>query len=99
MREFCTSGSVGGEGGNILTYPADTQLGAGFCWDLQQAFCTDVGHHAASGDPPTPWDAQHCTVPYGIARRVVVPFAAAHMSRPGTDRRRKSRFSISLEFQ
>src|SRR6266566_7881931 len=22
MREFCTSGSVGGEGGNILTYPA-----------------------------------------------------------------------------
>ena len=26
MREFCTSGSVGGEGGNILTYPADTHL-------------------------------------------------------------------------
>jgi len=26
----------------------DTQLGAGFCRDLQQAFCTDVGHHAAS---------------------------------------------------
>lgn len=22
MRETCTSGSVGGEGGNILTYPA-----------------------------------------------------------------------------
>ena len=22
MREICTSGSVGGEGGNILTYPA-----------------------------------------------------------------------------
>jgi hypothetical protein len=26
----------------------DAQLGAGFCRDLQQAFCTDVGHHAAS---------------------------------------------------
>jgi hypothetical protein len=26
----------------------DTQLGAGFCRDLQQAFCTDVGHHAAA---------------------------------------------------
>jgi hypothetical protein len=26
----------------------DTQLGAGFCRDLQQAFCTEVGHHAAS---------------------------------------------------
>src|SRR5262249_4171922 len=26
----------------------DTQLGAGFCRDLQQAFCTGVGHHAAS---------------------------------------------------
>ena len=24
------------------------ELGAGFCRDLQQAFCTDVGHHAAS---------------------------------------------------
>ena len=22
MREICTSGSVGGEGGNVLTYPA-----------------------------------------------------------------------------
>jgi hypothetical protein len=27
---------------------ADTQLGAGFCRDFQQAFCTDIGHHAAS---------------------------------------------------
>jgi hypothetical protein len=26
----------------------DTQLGAGFCRDLQQAFFTDVGHHAAA---------------------------------------------------
>ena len=26
----------------------DTLLRAGFCRDLQQAFCTDVGHHAAS---------------------------------------------------
>jgi hypothetical protein len=26
----------------------DTQLGAGICRDLQQAFCTEVGHHAAS---------------------------------------------------
>jgi hypothetical protein len=25
MREICTSGSVGGEGGNILTYPANDQ--------------------------------------------------------------------------
>ena len=24
MREICTSGSVGGEGGNILAYPAAT---------------------------------------------------------------------------
>jgi hypothetical protein len=24
MREICTSGSVGGEGGNILAYPATT---------------------------------------------------------------------------
>jgi hypothetical protein len=23
MREICTSGSVGGEGGNILAYPAE----------------------------------------------------------------------------
>ena len=26
MREICTSGSVGGEGGNILTYPATSEL-------------------------------------------------------------------------
>jgi hypothetical protein len=26
----------------------DTQLGAGFCRDFEQAFCTDLGHHAAS---------------------------------------------------
>ena len=26
MREICTSGSVGGEGGNILTYPAVPRL-------------------------------------------------------------------------
>jgi hypothetical protein len=26
----------------------DTQLGAGFCRDLQRAFCTEVDHHAAS---------------------------------------------------
>src|SRR5439155_3697839 len=25
MREICTSGSVGGEGGNVLTYPATMQ--------------------------------------------------------------------------
>ena len=24
MREICTSGSVGGEGGNLLAYPANT---------------------------------------------------------------------------
>ena len=29
-REICTSGTVGGEGGNILTYPADP---AGSCAD------------------------------------------------------------------
>ena len=29
MREICTSGSVGGEGGNILTYPATTGRMAG----------------------------------------------------------------------
>jgi hypothetical protein len=26
----------------------DVLLGTGFCRDLQQEFCTDVGHHAAS---------------------------------------------------
>ena len=26
MREICTSGPVGGKGGNILTYPAYKQL-------------------------------------------------------------------------
>ncbi len=26
MREICTSGSVGGEGGNILAYPALTWI-------------------------------------------------------------------------
>src|SRR5258707_3404220 len=26
MREICTSGSVGGEGGNILAYPADGSI-------------------------------------------------------------------------
>jgi len=26
MREICTSGSVGGEGGNILAYPAQRRL-------------------------------------------------------------------------
>jgi hypothetical protein len=25
MREICTSGSVGGEGGNILAYPAQNR--------------------------------------------------------------------------
>ena len=28
MREICTSGSVGGEGGNILAYPALSAEGA-----------------------------------------------------------------------
>ena len=28
MREICTSGSVGGEGGNILAYPARCKRGA-----------------------------------------------------------------------
>ena len=27
MREICTSGSVGGEDGNILTYPAAESVG------------------------------------------------------------------------
>ena len=26
MREICTSGSVGGEGGNILAYPAQNRM-------------------------------------------------------------------------
>jgi hypothetical protein len=26
MREICASGSVGGEGGNILAYPAEDKL-------------------------------------------------------------------------
>src|SRR5262249_2344655 len=39
-----------GQGGHsrLSCSGGDTQLGAGFCRDLQQAFCTGVGHHAAS---------------------------------------------------
>jgi hypothetical protein len=33
-REICTSGTVGGEGGNILTYPAMTIISAGFATPL-----------------------------------------------------------------
>ena len=35
--------------GRLLAFELQRrQLGAGFCRDLQQAFCTDVGHYAAS---------------------------------------------------
>jgi len=37
-----------GDHSRLSRSAGDTQLGAGFCRDLQQAFCTDVGHHAAS---------------------------------------------------
>jgi hypothetical protein len=37
-----------GDHSRLSCSAGDTQLGAGFCRDLQQAFCTDVGHHAAS---------------------------------------------------
>jgi hypothetical protein len=37
-----------GDHSRLSCSAGDTQLGTGFCWDLQQAFCTDVGHHAAS---------------------------------------------------
>src|SRR5260370_802452 len=38
MREICPSGSVGGEGGNILAYPAAPTLAAshGFCTGMAQ---------------------------------------------------------------
>src|SRR5262249_6581737 len=37
-----------GDHSRLSCSAGDTQLGAGFCRDLQQAFCTGVGHHAAS---------------------------------------------------
>src|SRR6516165_2592850 len=37
-----------GDHSRLSCSAGDTQLGARFCRDLQQAFCTDVGHHAAS---------------------------------------------------
>src|SRR5262249_38091304 len=40
--------SVQGDVSRLSCSAGDKQLGAGFCRDLQQAFCTDVGHHAAS---------------------------------------------------
>src|SRR3989454_9634229 len=35
-----------GDHSRLSCSAGDTQLGAGFCRDLQQAFCTDVGHHS-----------------------------------------------------
>jgi hypothetical protein len=32
MREICTSGSVGGEGGNILAYPAQGAISGVTAW-------------------------------------------------------------------
>jgi hypothetical protein len=37
-----------GDHSRLSCSAADTQLGAGFCRDLQQAFCTDVGYAAQS---------------------------------------------------
>src|SRR6516162_2167797 len=37
-----------GDHSRLSCSAGDKQLGAGFCRDLQQAFCTDVGHHSAS---------------------------------------------------
>ena len=37
-----------GDHSRLSCSAGDTQLGTGFCRDLQQAFCTDAGHHAAS---------------------------------------------------
>src|SRR6516164_3338469 len=37
-----------GDHSRLSCSAGDTQLGTGFCRDLQQAFYTDVGHHAAS---------------------------------------------------
>jgi hypothetical protein len=37
-----------GDHSRLSCSAGDTQPGTGFCRDLQQAFCTDVGHHAAS---------------------------------------------------
>jgi hypothetical protein len=37
-----------GDHSRLSCSAGDKQLGAGFCRDLQQAFYTDVGHHAAS---------------------------------------------------
>ena len=37
-----------GDHSRLSCSAGDTQLGAGFCRDLQQALCTDVGHDSAS---------------------------------------------------
>src|SRR5262249_12584338 len=37
-----------GDRSRLSCSAGDTQLGAGFCPDLQQALCTDVGHQSAS---------------------------------------------------
>src|SRR5437016_926466 len=42
----------------------DTQLGAGFCRDLQQAFYTDVGHPR-----PKPFSRQTTSPPCGVAEK------------------------------
>ena len=50
LRGFSGSEPNSGHGdySRLSCSAGDTQLGAGFCRDLQQAFCTGVGHHAAS---------------------------------------------------
>ena len=63
MREICTSGSVGGEGGNILTYPAVPRL----------RLVTDVV--GGSGKTPLGWSA----APEPKKPRVVPPPSSGWM--------------------
>jgi hypothetical protein len=37
-----------GDHSRLSCSTGDTQLGAGFCRDLQQTLCTDAGHHSVS---------------------------------------------------
>jgi hypothetical protein len=46
MREICTSGSVGGEGGNILAYPA---MDAALCAALLAAAAAGAGSCPKAG--------------------------------------------------
>ena len=52
MRESCTSGSVGGEGGNILAYPATAIKNSPTSWTMVGRVVTPcVLRHTAATQP------------------------------------------------